>query len=56
MTGGANFDYLADAEETLLRFSGVELVSDDADLLRGCLSALVSIARQMYDATPEGAR
>ncbi|MFJ8188076.1 hypothetical protein [Streptomyces sp. NPDC096105] len=46
----AAFDYLAEAESTLLGFNRVDLMTDEAALLRGCLSALVSIARQMYDA------
>jgi hypothetical protein len=49
MAHDAAFEYLADAEETLLNYSGASMVTDEAVLLRGCLSALVSIARQLYD-------
>ena len=43
-------DYLARAESILTNYSGASLVSDEAYLLRGCLYALVAIARQQYAA------
>lgn len=51
----AAFDYLSQAEDTLIHYGSVgPLVTDEAYLLRGCLAALTSIARQMYDQTPDG--
>lgn len=41
---------LASAESVLDAFSGAQLATDEAYLLRGCLYALASIARQLYDA------
>lgn len=43
-------EYLARAQGVLIQYNRAELISDEAELLRGCLFALVSIARQMYDA------
>jgi hypothetical protein len=43
-------EYLAEAESVLQGYEGTELVTDEAYLLRGCLYALVSIARQVYNA------
>ncbi|MFL6116761.1 MAG: hypothetical protein ACJ786_36205 [Catenulispora sp.] len=52
----AAFEYLARAESTLLDYSSAQLVNDEAELLRGCLSALVTIARLQYEAHgPEAA-
>lgn len=45
-----NLDYLAEAESVLQGYARERLVTDEAYLLRGCLYALVSIARMIYDA------
>lgn len=46
----AELEYLAKAESVLIQYQGDRLITDEAYLLRGCLFALVSIARQMYNA------
>lgn len=48
MVRDAAFDYLAEAESVLL-MAPTDCVTDEAFLLRGCLSALVAIARMKYD-------
>ena len=40
-------EHLAMAETTLALYQGLELSTDEAALLRGCLSALVAIGRHL---------
>lgn len=42
-------EYLSRAETVLGDYAGAHLVTDEAELLRGVLYALVSICRQMYN-------
>lgn len=46
-------DYLARAETVVINYTGASLITDEAELLRGCLYALTSIARQMYNNAAE---
>ena len=39
---------LRQAEAVLDRFEGSTLITDEAELLRGCLYALVAIGRHLY--------
>jgi hypothetical protein len=44
---------LRDAEKVLDQYGRERLITDEAYLLRGCLYALVSIARHLYGHPPE---
>ena len=46
---------LRTAEAVADRYERASLVSDEAELLRGCLFALTSIARYLYGHPPEDA-
>ncbi len=46
-------DYMNAAERIALDYDSASLASDEAELLRGCLYALVAIARIQYGGTPD---
>lgn len=43
-------EYLGKAESVSIEYAGAHPVTDEAELLRGCLYALVAIGRMIYDA------